>query len=169
MPIANLLLWIRFHAFRPVLVPLIHLNKVATAGTRDTPSTNGEDGSVNVSKNDISNGMGPDSYANRINGEPKISSEVKERFKNYVYGFFLGKKVAYPVVENFVKNSWSRFGLVRIMMNSNGIFFFKFSSSTGMESMLESRPWLICKVPLDLRKWSPLVNIAKEDLKSVPV
>ncbi|GKC68000.1 hypothetical protein Tco_1100598 [Tanacetum coccineum] len=70
-------------------------NKVATAGTRDTPSTNGEDGSVNVSHPDC--------------------------------------------------------------------------SSTGMELMLESRPWLICKVPLDLRKWSPLVNMAKEDLKSVPV
>ncbi|GKC27885.1 zinc knuckle CX2CX4HX4C containing protein [Tanacetum coccineum] len=30
-------------------------------------------------------------------------------------------------------------------------------------------PWLIRNVPLILRKWSPLANVAKEDLKSVPV
>nr|GEW03393.1 reverse transcriptase domain-containing protein [Tanacetum cinerariifolium] len=30
----------------------------------------------------------------------------------------LGKRVAYPVVENYFKNAWSRVGLVRTMMNS---------------------------------------------------
>ncbi|GKF84189.1 zinc knuckle CX2CX4HX4C containing protein, partial [Tanacetum coccineum] len=42
-------------------------------------------------------------------------------------------------------------------------------SDTGMESMLENGPWLIRNVPLILRRWSPLANVAKEDLKSVPV
>nr|GEY29682.1 hypothetical protein [Tanacetum cinerariifolium] len=37
-----------------------------------------------------------------------------------------------------------------------------------MESMLENRPWLILNVPLIIRMWSPLVNVSKEDLKSVP-
>nr|GEU91782.1 hypothetical protein [Tanacetum cinerariifolium] len=41
-------------------------------------------------------------------------------------------------------------------------------SNTGMESMLDNGPWLICNMPLVLRKWSPLVNVAKEDIKSVP-
>lgn len=91
------------------------------------------------------------SYANRLNGDPSnkvanfriliapagnwadiaVSKEsilqVKERFNNTVYGFFLGKSDAYPVVEKYVKNAWSRFGLVRSMMNSKGIFFFKFN------------------------------------------
>ncbi|GJR61825.1 hypothetical protein Tco_1503987 [Tanacetum coccineum] len=58
--------------------------------------------------------------------------EVKERFETSVYyGFILGRTVAYPVVENYVKNTWSRFGLVRTMMNSRCIFFFKFNSNTG--------------------------------------
>ena len=38
-----------------------------------------------------------------------------------------------------------------------------------MESMLKSGPWLIRNVPLILRKWSPMANISKEDLKSVPI
>ncbi|GJS25033.1 hypothetical protein Tco_0453665 [Tanacetum coccineum] len=36
---------------------------------------------------------------------------ISESFANTVYGFFLGKWVAYPVVDNYVKNSWSKFGL----------------------------------------------------------
>ena len=50
---------------------------------------------------------------------------VHERFCNIVYGFFLGKRVSYPVVENYVMNTWSKFGLVKYMMNSNEVFFLK--------------------------------------------
>ncbi|GKA56294.1 kinase-like domain, phloem protein 2-like protein, partial [Tanacetum coccineum] len=31
---------------------------------------------------------------------------ISERFANTTYGFFLGKKVAYPVVANYVRNTW---------------------------------------------------------------
>nr|GEW13929.1 hypothetical protein [Tanacetum cinerariifolium] len=74
----------------------------------------------------------------------------------------------YIVVENCVKNAWSRFGL-RTMMNFKWIFFFKFNSNTGTELILENGPWLICNVPLILRYWSPLVNVSKKDLKSLSV
>ncbi|GKD92426.1 hypothetical protein Tco_1372263 [Tanacetum coccineum] len=30
---------------------------------------------------------------------------ISERFANTTYGFFLGKKVAYPVVDNYVRNT----------------------------------------------------------------
>nr|GFC62563.1 hypothetical protein [Tanacetum cinerariifolium] len=35
-----------------------------------------------------------------------------------------------------------------------------------MEAMLENGPWLICNVPLILRKQYPMANVSKEDLKS---
>ncbi|GJZ17065.1 hypothetical protein Tco_0553188 [Tanacetum coccineum] len=41
---------------------------------------------------------------------------VNERLNNTVYRFFLGKSLAYPIVENYVKNTWSKFGLVKSMM-----------------------------------------------------
>ncbi|GJV52183.1 zinc knuckle CX2CX4HX4C containing protein [Tanacetum coccineum] len=116
----------------------------------DTPSNNGENGLVNVIKSDSLNSIIPIFYANWLNGEQS-------------------KRVAYPVVEKYVKNVWSRFCHVRTMMNSKGIFFFKFSSNSEMESMIENGPWLIHNVPLILRKWYRLVNVAKEDLQSVPV
>ncbi|GKC11044.1 hypothetical protein Tco_1007826 [Tanacetum coccineum] len=64
---------------------------------------------------------------------------VSEHFANSVYGFFLGKRVAYPVVENYVKNTWSKYGLVKSIMNSsNRLFFFQFSSKYGIDAMLDN-------------------------------
>nr|GEY03364.1 RNA-directed DNA polymerase, eukaryota, reverse transcriptase zinc-binding domain protein [Tanacetum cinerariifolium] len=96
-------------------------------------------------------------------------SIVNKRFYNYVYGFFYGKRVAFLVVENYIKNVWSKCGLVRSMMTINGMFFFKFSSNDEMNWMLESCPWLIRNVPLILKKKSPDANIIKDDVCNVPV
>ncbi|GKD60177.1 hypothetical protein Tco_1297686 [Tanacetum coccineum] len=64
---------------------------------------------------------------------------ISECFANTVYGFFFGKRVAYPVVANYVKNTWSKYGLVKSMLNSsNGLFFFKFSSKDGIDEMLKN-------------------------------
>ncbi|GJS75844.1 hypothetical protein Tco_0725725 [Tanacetum coccineum] len=62
---------------------------------------------------------------------------VNERLNNTVYRIFLGKRVAYLVIENYVKNTCSKFGLVKSMMIKD-MFFFKFRSKDGMESMLEN-------------------------------
>ncbi|GJX07121.1 zinc knuckle CX2CX4HX4C containing protein [Tanacetum coccineum] len=43
------------------------------------------------------------------------------------------------------------------------------SSNTSMKAMLESGVWLIRNVSLILRKWTPMENVSKEDIKSVLV
>ncbi|GJY39655.1 retrotransposon protein, putative, ty1-copia subclass [Tanacetum coccineum] len=64
---------------------------------------------------------------------------ISERFANTAYGFFLGKKVAYPVVANYVRNTWGKYGLIRSMFSSStGLFSFQFSSMDGLEAMLEN-------------------------------
>ncbi|GJX70226.1 hypothetical protein Tco_0307397 [Tanacetum coccineum] len=42
---------------------------------------------------------------------------ISERFANTAYGFFFGKRVAYPVVANYVRNTWGKYGLVKFMLN----------------------------------------------------
>ncbi|GKD01429.1 integrase, catalytic region, zinc finger, CCHC-type containing protein [Tanacetum coccineum] len=67
---------------------------------------------------------------------------ISERFVNTACGFFLGKRVAYPVVANYVRNTWGKFGLVKSMLNSStGLFSFQFSSTNDLNSMLENGPW----------------------------
>ncbi|GKC26216.1 hypothetical protein Tco_1033510, partial [Tanacetum coccineum] len=61
---------------------------------------------------------------------------ISERFANTAYGFFLGKRVAYPVVANYVINTWGKYELVKSMLNSSTeIFSFQFSSMEGLDAM----------------------------------
>ncbi|GJR52852.1 hypothetical protein Tco_1403373 [Tanacetum coccineum] len=97
------------------------------------------------------------SFSKLVTGEP-------------IYGFFLGKRIAYLVVENYVKNTWSNYGLVKSMMNSaNGLFFFKFNSKDGMDAMLENDTWFIHDTSLILKRWTPDANLLKEDVGNVSV
>nr|GEY97319.1 hypothetical protein [Tanacetum cinerariifolium] len=93
-----------------------------------------------------------------------------KRFANTTYGFFLGKRVAYPVVANYVRNTWGKYGLVRSMFSSSiGLFSFQFSSMDGVDAILENGPSFIQNNPLIMKKWHPDVNLLKEDVSTVPV
>nr|GEW13022.1 hypothetical protein [Tanacetum cinerariifolium] len=94
--------------------------------------------------------------------------EVSARFENTLYGYFVGKKLAFPLVENYVKNTWIKFGLDRVR-NKNGFFYFQFSTHDGMEKVIENGPWLIWSVPLILNVWTPNAQVKKDDIKAVPV
>ncbi|GJY19568.1 retrotransposon protein, putative, ty1-copia subclass [Tanacetum coccineum] len=95
---------------------------------------------------------------------------IIEQFANTTYGFFLGNRVAYPVVANYVRNTWGKYDLVRSMFNSSTrLFSFQFNSMDGLDAMLENGPWFIRNNPLILTKWHPYVNLLKKDVKAVPV
>ncbi|GJS52103.1 hypothetical protein Tco_0625465 [Tanacetum coccineum] len=51
------------------------------------------------------------------------------------------------------------------------IFFMgkRFSSKDGMDAMIENGPWVICNVSLVMKKWTPDVNIMKEDVCNILV
>nr|GEU40123.1 hypothetical protein [Tanacetum cinerariifolium] len=66
-----------------------------------------------------------------------------EWFANSAYGFFLGKRVAYPVVTNY------------------------FSSKDGFDAMLENGPSFIRNNPLILKKWDSDVNLLQKDVGNV--
>nr|XP_043625572.1 uncharacterized protein LOC122596998 [Erigeron canadensis] len=101
---------------------------------------------------------------------PKESVRIiQDKFANTLYGYFLGDRIAYPVVEYFVKSMWAKFGLQKVMMNASGFFFFKFSDTKGMKEVLDGGPWLIRNIPIFLRKWSPTVQLKKEEIKEISV
>ncbi|GJZ54074.1 hypothetical protein Tco_0608959 [Tanacetum coccineum] len=91
------------------------------------------------------------SYTKLVTGEPSrnctgreqadvaISVEfvraINECFANTVYGFFLGKRVAYLV----------------------------FSSKDGLDAMLENGPWFFRNTSFILKMWNP--NLLKEDVE----
>ncbi|GJV37732.1 zinc knuckle CX2CX4HX4C containing protein, partial [Tanacetum coccineum] len=82
-----------------------------------------------------------------------------------------GAAVVIPMLavkENYIKNTWAKFGLLKAMHN-NGFFFFQFSTHEGMEKVLESGPWLVLLVPLILNIWSLNAKLIKEEICLAPV
>nr|GEV38302.1 hypothetical protein [Tanacetum cinerariifolium] len=59
--------------------------------------------------------------------------EVSSRFANTLYGYFIGKRLAFSLVENYVKNTWAKFGLKRVQLDED-FFLFQFETKEGMES-----------------------------------
>ncbi|PWA64391.1 zinc knuckle CX2CX4HX4C [Artemisia annua] len=99
----------------------------------------------------------------------KVVEKVSSRLEHTLYGYFMGKRMAFPVVEYYARNNWAKYGLKRIMMNSKGFFFFKFDALAGVEAVLEGGPWMIRKSPIILKKWSMDTCLRKEELTSIPV
>nr|GEV16455.1 hypothetical protein [Tanacetum cinerariifolium] len=91
---------------------------------------------------------------------------VNARFVNTLYGHFNGDRLAFPLVENYVKNTWAKYGLKRIQLHEE-FFLFPFNTKEGMESVMENDPWLICRVPLLLNEWIANTILKKDEIKSV--
>ncbi|GJU97362.1 zinc knuckle CX2CX4HX4C containing protein [Tanacetum coccineum] len=97
----------------------------------------------------------------------KVVETVSTSFEHTLYGYFIGKRMAFLVVEYYVRNNWAKHGLKRIMMNSNGFFFFKFDLCVGLEAILEGGPWLIRKSLIILKKWLMDTRLFKEELTRI--
>ncbi|GJR15330.1 hypothetical protein Tco_0797982 [Tanacetum coccineum] len=71
--------------------------------------------------------------AHKVISSPKIknvplgkNTRMSNEGDHYIRGDC--KKVAFPVVENYVRNARKKYGIVCAMMNSKGLLFFKFYS-----------------------------------------
>lgn len=167
----------------------IHVDTVSMQNTKASPSTSG----ANVQKKGTQSGSIPISFADMFKDKTpkktvKISEmrndncvpganvtipleaidEVSSRFANTLYGYFIGKRLAFPIVDNYVRNTWAKFGLQRVMLN-NGFFLFQFETKAGMERVLEEGPWFIRMVPIFLNIWTPNTKLTKDDITLAPV
>ncbi|GJS13016.1 zinc knuckle CX2CX4HX4C containing protein [Tanacetum coccineum] len=99
----------------------------------------------------------------------KVVEKVSTSLEHTLYGYFIGKRLAFPVVEYYARNNWGKHGLKRIMMNSKGFFFFKFDSKAGLEAVLENGPWMIRNTLIILKNWSVSTSLLKEELTRIPI
>nr|GEV75737.1 zinc knuckle CX2CX4HX4C [Tanacetum cinerariifolium] len=97
----------------------------------------------------------------------KVVKKVSVRFENTLYGYFIDKRIAFPVVEYYAKNNWTKHGLKRIMMNAKGLFFFKFDFRAGLDAILEGGPWMFRNSPIILKKWSIKTSLQKDELTRI--
>jgi hypothetical protein len=97
-----------------------------------------------------------------------VVDDMCTKLTNSLYGYFIGLRIAFPIVEDYVKHAWARFSFEHVILR-NGFFIFKFSSREGMNKVLNGGPWFIRSMPLFLHIWVPNMRLEKEKITKVPV
>ncbi|GKF72670.1 hypothetical protein Tco_0208784 [Tanacetum coccineum] len=62
-----------------------------------------------------------------------------------------------------------KFDNTLVMRDDEGVHFFKFDSSDGVEHVLQQGPWMIRNTFIILNKWTPNLSLAKDEVTKVPV
>ncbi|KAJ9536534.1 hypothetical protein OSB04_un000286 [Centaurea solstitialis] len=99
----------------------------------------------------------------------ELATEVMKTHKTTLYGYFLGPRLQFPIVERYVKAAWGKYGFSEAMMNNNGIFFFKFNDYGGSNQVVESGPLMIRGVPLFVEHWDPVKGLTKPIHNTCPL
>nr|GEX01010.1 hypothetical protein [Tanacetum cinerariifolium] len=135
-------------------------------------SSNGDDGRSTKAGKPVVTNVSPN-ISQRENEAPLYKlqpaiDEICDKFAFTLYGYFIGSIIALPVVENYVRNTWAKYGIERVTIR-NGFFLFKFASYEGMSKVLETGPWLIKSKPIVLSIWSDNTKMEKEAVTKVAV
>ncbi|KAJ9535959.1 hypothetical protein OSB04_un000877 [Centaurea solstitialis] len=91
----------------------------------------------------------------------ELATKVMNTHKTTLFGYFLGPRLPFPIVEKYVKAVWGKYGCVEAMMNNNGIYFFKFNDVGGSKQVVETGPLMIRGVPLFVSHWDPALGLSK--------
>ncbi|GKD73562.1 zinc knuckle CX2CX4HX4C containing protein [Tanacetum coccineum] len=62
-----------------------------------------------------------------------------------------------------------KYGLKKVTLVKGFFFFFQFSSTEGVDSVITDGPWMIHGVSIFLNKWSSSVSLLNKELSRVPV
>ncbi|GJW08389.1 zinc knuckle CX2CX4HX4C containing protein [Tanacetum coccineum] len=89
-------------------------------------------------------------------------NEICAKFDNTLYGYFIGSWLAFPIVRNYVRNTWAKYGYESVIIR-DGFFLFKFSSQEGLNKVLHRGPWFSKSRPIILNIWSANSKMKKED------
>ncbi|KAJ9535488.1 hypothetical protein OSB04_un001387 [Centaurea solstitialis] len=108
-----------------------------------------------------------DKAQSRVQIPVELATKVMNTHKSTLFGYFLGPRLQFPVVERYVKAVWGKFGFVEAMMNNNGIFFFKFNDVGGSKQVVEAGPLMIRGVPLFVSHWDPAKAFNKEGISRI--
>ncbi|KAJ9555971.1 hypothetical protein OSB04_010585 [Centaurea solstitialis] len=91
----------------------------------------------------------------------EMARQAVKKYNTTMYGYFLGPRVPFLVVKQSVQRAWGKFGLVDVMMNASGIYFFKFNDEGGCSHVVEQGPLFIRNAPLFAFKWDPSKGLSK--------
>ncbi|GJT83229.1 hypothetical protein Tco_1057571, partial [Tanacetum coccineum] len=101
---------------------------------------------------------------------------ISEWFVNTTYGFFLGKRVVYPVVANYVRNTWGKYELVKLGKSSYARALIEVRADVELkDNIVVAMPKLVgegfytCTVVLSMSENLPEHEKPSQTTRGVPV
>ncbi|KAJ9542373.1 hypothetical protein OSB04_028879 [Centaurea solstitialis] len=85
----------------------------------------------------------------------ELTKSAASNFRSTLYGYFLGPRILFPIVQRAATNTWGRYGFRDVMLNNNGFYFFRFNDEGGSKVAMEKGPLMVKKVPLFVPSWDP--------------
>ena len=101
--------------------------------------------------------------------DDEIIEEGSKKWELTACGFFVGYKMSISELSFHLFKMWSKFGLKQILNNENGTFVFKFNNAQGLQTVIESGPWIVNNKPMVVQKWSTSINLDKTEPVTLPV
>ncbi|KAG5560701.1 hypothetical protein RHGRI_003888 [Rhododendron griersonianum] len=92
-----------------------------------------------------------------------------EKWKDCVVGYFLDKKLSFNAVKSIAEKVWAKFGLIDVLSNEEGFFFFRFDKAGAFRAVIEVGPWHFWGRLLLLKQWHPHMSFAKDQVKTIPI
>ncbi|KAJ8764915.1 hypothetical protein K2173_010380 [Erythroxylum novogranatense] len=90
----------------------------------------------------------------------EVLQKVAKKLNTAVVGYFMDKRLAYPVVHRWANATSKNQGLVSVTANEDEIFVFKFTLEEMAQKEIDGGPW---HIPIFLKKWHPGVKLEKDE------
>lgn len=99
----------------------------------------------------------------------EVVSLGNEKWKDCVVGHFIDRNMAFKSVRFIAERIWAKFGLVDVLSNDEGFFFFQFDKVGAFREVIEAGPWHFGGKLMVLKQWQPHMSLVKEQVNRIPI
>lgn len=85
----------------------------------------------------------------------EVASLGEARWKDCVVGYFVDKKLSFKAVNSITDKIWGKYGLIDVLSNEEGFYFFQFDKTGAYREVLEAGPWHFGGRLIMLKQWQP--------------
>ncbi|KAK3184889.1 hypothetical protein Dsin_032175 [Dipteronia sinensis] len=99
----------------------------------------------------------------------EVTENGSKAWKNCLVGYFIEKKLPFSLVNNIAMRIWGNHGLLEVLANEKGFYYFKFSDDEACSNVLKDGPWLFAGMMVILKKWHPRLILSKDSYSKILV
>ncbi|KAG5560625.1 hypothetical protein RHGRI_003821 [Rhododendron griersonianum] len=92
-----------------------------------------------------------------------------EKWKDCVVGYFIDRRLPFKSVKDIAERIWAKFGLIDVLSNDEGFFFFQFDKVGAFREVIEAGPWHFGGRLLVLQQWHHHMCLQKELVSKIPI